>query len=205
LRGAGEAETGRWPRAGVAIGKDGFPLEEAFPEKKRQVAPLLYVSQVMSQREVICLQEDQTLRDALELFLEKRVSGAPVVNSEGGLVGVLSMTDIIWVESTDAMQSVEFPFYPSQSTDEIAMEGCCPDPRTEAMLNMRVSSRMSSNPITIEPQELLDRAAALMIDRNINRLPVIHPATRNSKNPHGNVIGIITRLDIMRCLAAVWL
>ncbi len=47
---------------GVAIGKDGFPLEEAFPEKRRQVAPLLYVSQVMSQREVICLHEDQTLR-----------------------------------------------------------------------------------------------------------------------------------------------
>ncbi len=73
--------------------------------------------------------ELETIRDALELFLEKRVSGAPVVNSDGGLVGVLSMTDIIWVESTEAMQSVEFPFYPSQSTDETALEGtCCTDP-----------------------------------------------------------------------------
>ena len=57
-------------------------------------------------------------RDALGLFLEKKVSGAPVVNSEGGLIGVLSMTDIIWVESTEAMQEVEFPFYPTSSVEE---------------------------------------------------------------------------------------
>ena len=46
------------------------------------------------------------------------MSGAPVVSSEGGLIGVLSMTDIIWVESTEAMQEVEFPFYPTSSVEE---------------------------------------------------------------------------------------
>ena len=66
------------------------------------------------------------------------------------------------------------------------------------MLNMKVSSRMSRNVIEISPDELLDKAAALMIKKSINRLPVVDPKTRN-------VVGIITRLDIMRCLAAVWL
>merc|ERR1719515_151114 len=80
---------------GVAVGKDGFPLEEDFPLKKRQVAPLLYVRQVMN-TDVVYLNDEDTLRDALEIFLEQRVSGAPVVNGDGELRGVLSMTDIIW-------------------------------------------------------------------------------------------------------------
>ena len=45
----------------VSVGKDGFPLEEDFPSKRRQVAPLLYVSQVMNS-EVVCLNENDTLR-----------------------------------------------------------------------------------------------------------------------------------------------
>jgi len=56
---------------------------------------------------------------------------------------------------------------------------------------------MSRNVVSIKPGDLLDKAAALMIERSINRLPVVNPA--------GEVVGIITRLDIMRCLAAVWL
>merc|ERR1711981_1493361 len=49
---------------GAGIGKDGFPLEEAFSSRQRQVAPLLYVRQVMT-TDVICLHEEDTLRDAL--------------------------------------------------------------------------------------------------------------------------------------------
>ena len=107
---------------GTAVGKDGFPLEEDFPLKKRQVAPLLYVSQVMN-TDVVYLNEEDTLRDALELFLEQRVSGAPVVNGDGELRGVLSMTDIIWVESKEAMSTLEFPFYPNLGwSDEVNVD-----------------------------------------------------------------------------------
>lgn len=196
LSSSGRARIGRGASVarGVAVGKDGFPLEEDFPLKKRQVAPLLYVRQVMN-TDVISLSEESTLRDALELFLEQRVSGAPVLNRKGRLVGVLSMTDIIWVESTEAMNLL--PFHSSQDGD---LEGNSQVFGAEAfdMLNMKVSSRMSRNVISIEPSELLDKGAALMIEKGINRLPVVDPQTRS-------VVGIITRLDIMRCLAAVWL
>jgi CBS domain-containing protein len=70
---------------------------------------------------------------------------------------------------------------------------------------MKVASRMSRNIISIEPDVLINQAAALMIENSINRLPVVDPATRSAQNQGGMVLGIITRLDIMRCLAAVWL
>jgi CBS domain-containing protein len=196
---------------GAGIGKDGFPLEEAFSSRQRQVAPLLYVRQVMT-TDVVCLHEEDTLRDALSLFLEKRVSGAPVIDSEGSLVGVLSMTDVIWVESKEAMDSLEFPFYPTLEEDSAAgiperdEEECNSMlDKTDVLLNMKVASRMSRNIISIEPDVLINQAAALMIENSINRLPVVDPATRSAQNQGGMVLGIITRLDIMRCLAAVWL
>lgn len=176
------------------------------------MAPLLYVRQVMT-TDVICLHEEDTLRDALSLFLEKRVSGAPVIDSEGSLVGVLSMTDVIWVESKEAINSLEFPFYPTLEEDSAAgiperdeEEDNSMLDKTDVLLNMRVASRMSKKEIiTIDPDVLINQAAALMIEKSINRLPVVDPATRSAQNPGGMVLGIITRLDIMRCLAAVWL
>ena len=162
-------------------------MEEAFSSRKRQVAPLLYVRQVMT-TDVICLHEDDTLRDALSLFLEKRVSGAPVIDSDGSLVGVLSMTDVIWVESKEAMNSLEFPFYPNldeEDTSQVAREeedNSMLD-KTDVLLNMKVASRMSKNIISIEPEVLLNSAAALMIEKNINRLPVVDPSTKTDQNP----------------------
>lgn len=176
---------------GAGIGKDGFPLEEAFSSRQRQVAPLLYVRQVMT-TDVICLHEEDTLRDALSLFLEKRVSGAPVIDSEGSLVGVLSMTDVIWVESKEAMNSLEFPFYPTLEEDSAAgiperreeEEDNSMLDKTDVLLNMRVASRMSKKEIiTIDPDVLINQAAALMIEKSINRLPVVDPATRSAQNP----------------------
>ncbi|QDZ20059.1 CBS domain-containing protein [Chloropicon primus] len=180
-------------RTTATRGLDGFPLEEDFPMKQRQVAPLLYVRQVMS-KDVVCLQEECTLRDALELFLLKRVSGAPVVNSKGKLVGVLSMTDIIWVESTEALSVL--PFYPGDSTssadDDRDMFGA---DSSFDFLSLKVSRRMSRKVFECKPDELLDKAAALMIANSINRIPVTNSARE--------VVGIVTRLDIMRCLAAI--
>ena len=193
-------------------------LEADFPMEPRHVAPRLYVAQVMNEN-VVSLHADNSLRDALELFLARRVSGTPVVDDDDGLVGVISMTDIMWVESTEAMEVLDFPFYPKATKGDdglgsVGMTGA--DGRrvmltglgkAEAsdLLSLKVSGRMSKKVICIEPQTLLSEAAALMIDKKINRLPVVDPNSRNNLCPNGKVIGIITRLDVMRCLAAVWL
>jgi len=148
-------------------------------------------------------------RDALELFLEKRVSGTPVLDDDGNCLGVISMTDIMWVESRKAMKSFEFPFYPQQELEvdgeQVLVGTEIERDEAEVMLDTKVSERMSSNAITIGPNDLLNEGAALMIEKKVNRLPVVDPATKNLPHHHGKVIGLITRLDVMRCLAAVWL
>ncbi len=60
--------------------------------------------------------------------------------------------------------------------------------RKEANLNSPVKAYMSVNPITIEPGKSPMQAARLMVKHDIGRLPVVE---------NGNIIGIVTRSDVM--------
>ena len=53
---------------------------------------------------------------------------------------------------------------------------------------------MSRDPVTVSPDKLLKDAAQLMHDRSVHRLPVV--------DANGQVIGILTRGDIVRAMAA---
>lgn len=46
-------------------------------------------------RSVVTLKPDMNLLDAVEVLLERRISGAPVVDSTGNLVGILSEQDCL--------------------------------------------------------------------------------------------------------------
>jgi CBS domain-containing protein len=61
-------------------------------------------------------------------------------------------------------------------------------------LGQTVGEVMSKNPITISPDKPLREAAKIMNDRNVHRLPVL--------DSEGQVIGILTRGDIIRAMAA---
>ena len=49
---------------------------------------------------------------------------------------------------------------------------------------------MTSPPVTIRPERAVSEAAALMLDRSVNRLPVV--------DHHGELVGIVTRADLVR-------
>jgi CBS-domain-containing membrane protein len=53
----------------------------------------LTVKKIMSQK-VITISPDQTIAEAAQMMLDNKVSGLPVVNAQGGLVGMLTESDI---------------------------------------------------------------------------------------------------------------
>jgi len=55
---------------------------------------MITAEQVMT-RDVISVKKDTPIREAMELMLEKKISGLPVVEDDGTLVGVLSETDVV--------------------------------------------------------------------------------------------------------------
>jgi signal-transduction protein with cAMP-binding, CBS, and nucleotidyltransferase domain len=91
----------------------------------------------------ITVREDALLHEVAEVLAAQRVSGLPVVDRDGSLVGVISEADIILKESGE----------PSEA-------------RT-------AGEAMSAPPLTIEPWHSLTEAARIMLQEHVNRLPVL--------------------------------
>lgn len=148
------------------------------------------VADVMS-REPISVRPETPLQEAIKIMAQQRISGLPVVDQAGKLVGVISETDLMWRET-----GVTPPAYIMILDSVIYLENPARyDRDLHKALGQTVGEVMTKDSlITTEPDQPLQKAAQLMHDKNIRRLPVINEA--------GKIIGILTRGDIIRAMAA---
>jgi CBS domain-containing protein len=129
------------------------------------------------------------LKEAIKLLVEKHISGLPVVNDVGKLVGIISESDLMWQET-----GVETPPYIMILDSVIYLENPARhDKEIHKALGQTVKEVMSDKPITIKPHQTLKEAAHLIHEKKIRRLPVV--------NSDEQVIGIITQGDIIRTMA----
>jgi CBS domain-containing protein len=130
------------------------------------------------------------LKEAIKILAERRISGLPVVDEAGKLVGVISETDLLWQET-----GVEPPVYIMFLDSVIYLENPARhDQELHKALGQTVGDVMSDEPVTVKPDQPLRKAAKLMQEKSIRRLAVTDDA--------GKVIGILTPGDIVRAMAA---
>ncbi|MBD2040754.1 CBS domain-containing protein [Microcoleus sp. FACHB-672] len=147
------------------------------------------VADVMS-RDLIIVRPETPLQEAIEILAERRISGLPVVDETGKLVGILSETDLM-VRATGTTP----PAYITLLDSVIYLKNPATHERDlHKALGQTVGEVMSQNPITITPDKSLTDAARQIHDRKIHRLPVL--------DANGHLIGILTRGDIVREMAA---
>lgn len=75
------------------------------PEMPKGVHKYRPVTDYMS-REVIVFTPDQSIADAMDVFLEHRISGAPVVNEKGKIIGILSEIDCMRIMVDEAYHNL---------------------------------------------------------------------------------------------------
>jgi CBS domain-containing protein len=147
------------------------------------------VADVMS-HDPIVVRAETPLNEAIKILAERHISGLPVVDDVDQLVGIISETDLMWQET-----GVTPPAYIMFLDSVIYLENPGTYERDlHKALGQTVGEVMSKNPITISPDRTLKEAAQIMHDRSVHRLPVLDSA--------GQVIGILTRGDIIRAMAA---
>ncbi|MBW4666408.1 MAG: CBS domain-containing protein [Cyanomargarita calcarea GSE-NOS-MK-12-04C] len=147
------------------------------------------VADVMS-HDPIVVKAETPLNEAIKILAEKRISGLPVVDDAGNLLGIISETDLMWRET-----DVTPPAYIMILDSVIYLQNPATYERDlHKALGQTVGEVMSKNPITISPDKSLKEAAKIMHDRKIHRLPVL--------SGDNQVIGILTRGDIIRAMAA---
>ena len=149
------------------------------------------VAQVMTQ-DPITVTPQTPLSEAVKIIAEKRISGLPVVDEKGKLLGVISETDLMWQET-----GVEPPPYIMILDSVIYLQNPARhDKEIHKALGQTVGEVMSDKPISIKATQSLKEAAHIMHEKKIRRLPVLD-------ENNTTVIGILTQGDILRTMAQV--
>ena len=142
---------------------------------------------------VLTVAPETTVKDAAALLAEKNISGLPVVDGQK-VIGIFSEADVL--RSLKTTKKDMRLIYPSVSSLGIAFQEEVTQREIleayEEIGNMPVRDVMSKNVVTVSPELTVNEAIVKMVQRGINRLPVV------DKN---SLVGIITRADVIRGLA----
>jgi CBS domain-containing protein len=120
-------------------------------------------------KDPLTLTPNETIGQADELMNTNRIRQLPVVQ-EKELVGIVTDRDIRSFLSGSFLESVE---------------------AREEALNTKVREIMTTEPMTVSPDDDLQEAVELMIDQRIGGIPVVDKAE--------GLVGIVTYVDILRC------
>jgi CBS domain-containing protein len=146
------------------------------------------VNEIMTSNPITVTKETP-LPEAIKILIDKQISGLPVVNSTGELVGVLTESDLMWREA-----GLEAPPYIMLLDSVIYLQNPARhEKEVHKVLGQTVGEVMSAQVITITPKQSIKDAAILMHDKKIRRLPVIDEKS-------GKLVGIITQSDILRTM-----
>jgi CBS domain-containing protein len=138
--------------------------------------------------DVITIGPDATVRELADLLAQHEISGVPVVDAAGALVGIVTEGDVILQDA-----ELHFPHYVQFLDGVIYLESVRKfEERFRKTFGNKVRDVMSTEVVTVEPGSSIHELTTLMADNNINRLPVVED---------GRLVGIITRGDIVRAIA----
>ncbi len=124
--------------------------------------------------DVLTVSPEESLKAAARLMVERGVSGLPVVNAEGKLVGIITEADFLEREADRSHRRL---------LDALMHK---PDTVSEAET---VGQVMSTHPVVIYPEASVTEAARVMSHHHVKRLPVV--------NDEGRLQGIISRGDVV--------
>ena len=128
--------------------------------------------------EPISVRADTLLKEAARIMVRHKVSGLPVIDPDGLLVGIVTEGDFLRQEASRGRP------YRMSLLDALFGDGAPAAPVAET-----VGEVMTTDVITIAPDAGLGEGARLMAGRGIKRLPVI--------DEDGKLSGIISRADIV--------
>ena len=138
--------------------------------------------------DVVTFSPDEPVQQATERLMDSEVDGGPVVDEEGRVVGMLTSDDLL-------VQEVRLHYPTVISLFGAYLELPSSHRKFEADLRKAVGAKvgdvMDKDVVSCGPDDTLERAATLMHERGVSRLPV---------SEDGFLVGIVARGDILRAV-----
>ncbi|OGH75597.1 MAG: hypothetical protein A3G00_03820 [Candidatus Magasanikbacteria bacterium RIFCSPLOWO2_12_FULL_43_12] len=133
--------------------------------------------------DVVCLKTNMNFLEAAALFLQNKISGAPVLDEAGNLVGVLSEKDLFRAlyPSYQSFYQNPTPFLNEKELEETAGEA----------KEKTIGEIMTRRVVTTTPNTHVLKIGGLMIASGIHRVPVVE---------NGKIVGMVSRGTIYRAV-----
>ncbi len=136
-------------------------------------------------RSVVTIAPNATIQDAIRLMLGQRISGLPVVDAAGRMVGILTEGDLLRRAETGTEPHhagwLNFLRGPARAAEDFV--------RSHGRYVEEVMTRVVR---TVEEDTPLDQVVDMMEKRRVKRLPVLRD---------GILVGVVSRSDLLRALA----
>lgn len=152
----------------------------------------MLVRQVMTPRDrTLAFRPADRVEDAARAMAERGIGGAPVVDDEDRVVGMLSDDDLIVADARLHVPTVitvlgayiELPGERSRFEEEL-----------RKAVGATVGDVMTPKPRTCGPDDTLEQVATVLHDHGLSRLPVV--------DDEGRLLGIVSRGDLVRALTS---
>jgi CBS domain-containing protein len=123
-----------------------------------------------------------------ELLVKKNISGAPVVDASGKLIGLVREEGVIFQD-----KKVHLPTFISLSVGFLTLGAKQYSEEVKKITASSVEDIMETDIITVSVDMTLEDAATTMIEKGMYYLPVLNGTA---------LVGVITKRDIVRAIAA---
>ena len=138
-------------------------------------------------REIITITDDSTVKELARLLAIHQISGVPVIDDKGRLVGVVTESDLIFqtkkLHIPTVITILDSVFY-LENPDKMGEE-------MKKMVGAKVKDILTSSPLTVNEDTPLDEIATMMAEKNVHTLPVVNKEI---------LVGVIGKKDIIRTL-----
>jgi CBS domain-containing protein len=148
---------------------------------------LMKVRDVMTE-EVITVSTGDSVETCAKLLQKNNISGLPVLDEAGKVAGIVTEGDLIRrasrVKAPGYLEILGGLIYlgsPKKFVEEL-----------QRAMSLEAGQLMSKDVIAVNPEDTVEKAATLMVDKGISRLPVL--------DEQGKLVGIVSRRDIMSSL-----
>ncbi len=137
---------------------------------------------------VVSVEPDATILQAIRTMLQRRISGLPVIDKDGHLIGIVTEGDFLRRVETGTERRrprwLEFLIGPGRLADEYTRSH-----------GRKVNEVMTPDPTTVTEDAPLDEIVKLMERRQFKRIPVVRGE---------QVVGIVTRANLVHAIASAF-
>jgi CBS domain-containing protein len=139
-----------------------------------------YIKDIMSEN-VVAIEENETIQTLVNILAKNDISAVPVVDRNGYISGVVSISDV--VKNTSSLE-----FYRASFLNPLILK----IDQSKSIFKLPVSSIMTNKLFSLPPNATVSEMAKIMYENKIHRLLVIE----NKK-----LIGIVSTFDLLKLIA----